>query len=63
MAFYIETGVIPLEGYLNSEGDLILPKKITTFDLKTSERFVVGSDITENGDAITFAFKDFNREE
>lgn len=61
--FYIETGIIPLEGYINSEDDLILPQKVTVLHLKASERFVVGSDITGRSDGIPFVFKDFNKKE
>lgn len=61
--FYIETGVIPLTGYLNSEGDLIPPNKVTVFSLKGNERFTIGSDIVANHDGMYFMMKGLSSEE
>lgn len=61
--FYIETGVIPLTDYLNSEGDLIPPNKVTVFSLKGSERFTVGSDVVANHDGMYFVMKGLSSEE
>ncbi|WP_294751664.1 DUF4304 domain-containing protein [uncultured Exiguobacterium sp.] len=54
--FYMETSIVPLTGYVDFEGDTILPNKVKVSDLKAEERFIVGADLVEtpDGDGKSF---------